>query len=156
MIHFIPSVLLGQSIVRKVIATAGTSVKVGNIQVDYTVGEPVINTLSAGSFVLTQGFQQGDPVISATHGLPENVSLKISPNPTSGEVLVELAGPEIDCYAGIFTIFGQPVSDLEHQFIGAGKQQTRFNLSRMPSGAYHVVFMDSSGKLLTSVTVIRL
>ncbi len=49
-----------KTISRKVIASAGGSVSNKNCQISYTVGETVINTITAPKITITQGFQQPD------------------------------------------------------------------------------------------------
>lgn len=155
LIGLIPFVLDAQSIERKVIATAGTSVVVGNIQVDYTVGETVVQTSIAGNLIVTQGFQQGNLIATGVTGLPARVSYRVFPNPTTAEILVELEGPKLDYYAAIANLAGQALGDLEHHFNGTGKLQRTFDLSGMPAGVYLLVFKDHLGKPLTSVKVVK-
>jgi len=52
--------IISQSISRKVIASAGGYYIGNNINVNYTIGETVINTLSVPNTIVTQGFQQPD------------------------------------------------------------------------------------------------
>lgn len=47
-----------QNISRQVYGTAGQSVIIGGTDYSYTIGEPVVTTITAGSITLTQGFQQ--------------------------------------------------------------------------------------------------
>ncbi|MBP7534120.1 MAG: T9SS type A sorting domain-containing protein [Chitinophagales bacterium] len=48
----------GQTISRKVVSNAGGTLTGGNNQITFNIGETVIPTFSAGSSVLTQGFEQ--------------------------------------------------------------------------------------------------
>ncbi|MCB0790124.1 MAG: hypothetical protein H6595_06695 [Flavobacteriales bacterium] len=58
----IASLANAQTLERQVIATAGSSFTVGSLTVSTTLGEPFTATLSNGNHILTQGFQQGEPV----------------------------------------------------------------------------------------------
>lgn len=151
----LPLALASQSLERKVVASAGASVKAGNLQVDYTVGEAVVQTLATGSLILTQGFQQGDPVVTGVWGLPANVRYRVFPNPASTEILVELEGPKLDYYVALVSLSGQVLGGFAHYFNGSGKLERAFDLSNLPAGVYFVVFKDRLGQPLASVRVVK-
>ena len=50
----------GQSIERQVIGSAGETLTNGSVQLDFTVGELVVSTITDGTTTLTQGFHQGE------------------------------------------------------------------------------------------------
>ena len=54
--------IYSQSITRKVIASAGGYYNGNDINVSYTIGEPIINTLSNNDMIITQGFQQSEEI----------------------------------------------------------------------------------------------
>jgi hypothetical protein len=56
--------LSAQTISRSVIPTTGGHYADSNLQVSYTIGEPITHTLSNGNIILTQGFQQPDSLVS--------------------------------------------------------------------------------------------
>lgn len=58
----LPLLLPAQTLERTVIAAEGEQLTVGGLQIDYTVGEPMISTGTAGAFILTEGFLQPDHV----------------------------------------------------------------------------------------------
>ncbi len=61
------SVVDAQSISRKVVSSTGGTLTGGSNQITFTIGETVIPTLSAGSNVITQGFQQpGEQIVTGT------------------------------------------------------------------------------------------
>lgn len=66
--------------VRQVVSTGGTDTLINRIIWASTVGEAVISTFTAGSLVLTQGFQQPDG-FSITPFFPYIQNLVIYPNP---------------------------------------------------------------------------
>ena len=47
-----------QQVSRYVVASGGNYSSSGSISVSSTIGEPMVNTLTATGFILTQGFQQ--------------------------------------------------------------------------------------------------
>jgi hypothetical protein len=62
----IAQTLSAQTISRSVIPTNGGHYADSNLQVSYTIGEPITHTLSNGNIILTQGFQQPDSLVSIT------------------------------------------------------------------------------------------
>ncbi len=71
----------GQSIERSVIGSSGGSFSNSNLNVQWTIGETVVSTLSAGSILLTQGFHQynsnSSSIVSILHS-----NIEVYPNPT--------------------------------------------------------------------------
>ena len=53
----------GQTIGRKVISTAGGTLTGGGYSISYNIGETMTATLSAGSNIITQGFEQPDDAL---------------------------------------------------------------------------------------------
>jgi hypothetical protein len=79
-------IFLGTGIAKaqQVVSTAGNHSETGTVQLSWTIGEPVISTLSNGSNILTQGMHQSKLLIDAIEEI-ELSGLKISafPNPTN-------------------------------------------------------------------------
>jgi len=57
-LFFLGSTVFGQTIQNSVISSTGGSASASNVKMDYTIGETVIETFSAGGHTLTQGFHQ--------------------------------------------------------------------------------------------------
>ncbi|MDH7447655.1 hemagglutinin protein [Aquimarina sp. 2201CG14-23] len=73
-----------QSIERQVIGSAGTTLSNATVTLDFTIGEPVITTITNGTAIVSQGFHQGSLMLA----------IKVNPvvflqgpalNPNSGE-----------------------------------------------------------------------
>jgi hypothetical protein len=73
-----------QSIERSVIGSAGAVSAAGGVILTWTVGETVINTASAGSVILTQGFQQPEQGTSSVDPIRLETGLAVYPNPSNG------------------------------------------------------------------------
>ena len=68
---------------QEVISTQGDSYDNGTNTIDFTIGEPVIETVSDGTNDATQGFHQTNLTITNIEDLDANFSVNIYPNPTS-------------------------------------------------------------------------
>jgi hypothetical protein len=84
-LSFIPAILIaGNSFSQQVIATAGSSGSGTGIQLSWTIGEPVTSTATSSEFILTQGFQQGQPEIQMEI---QSISLSTGWNIISSKVI---------------------------------------------------------------------
>ena len=91
----LPSALQAQSVSPQVISTAGGYVEGTGLSLSYTIGEVAVQTLTAGSLVLTQGFQQ--PLDIGTFNretMQVDWQLKTWPNPVSHDLYLRV-GSEI-------------------------------------------------------------
>lgn len=66
---------------RQVVASSGGSGTIQNIQIQYTVGEPVITPITDGKLLLTQGFQQPEISPRLPPGVSPVKSYVLFPNP---------------------------------------------------------------------------
>lgn len=147
--------LRAQSIERSVIAALGASAEAGNIQLEYTVGEAVVRTLSNEETTLTQGFHQGTLQTTDLQGLPLEVNYKLYPNPVTTDLWLSMDGPNLDFQAIIYNAVGQPVG-AQRRVKAAGHWQESFDLSGQAPGAYFLVIMDRNGVWLQSHKVMKL
>ena len=84
-----PMIGFGQVTTPSVVSSSGDSYSNGNIIMDYTLGEIVIETFSNNANILTQGFHQG--VLNVTTAVINlDIKTKIYPNPTTNLLIIEL------------------------------------------------------------------
>ncbi len=77
-------IINAQSISAELISSAGNHYQDENIQVSWSIGEPIIATLAEGDLILTQGFHQDRYTIQTLiEDLSSNFKVKIYPNPTT-------------------------------------------------------------------------
>ena len=69
---------------QELISSSGNYFKNSEFSVSWSVGEPITETVSNSSNILTQGFHQSLLNTSSVYELPNlNIQIKIAPNPTS-------------------------------------------------------------------------
>jgi len=74
---------------QEVVSSAGETQTIPGIEISWTIGEPVIETVSSGSSVLTQGFHQTKLTVTTIDELLfSDLELKVYPNPTSEFVII--------------------------------------------------------------------
>ena len=78
---------------QQVISSAGTTFTGTGVQLSWTIGEPVIETFTAGSTTLTQGFHQSKLTVTAIEPLSlTGIDLSVYPNPVSAELKLSVSG----------------------------------------------------------------
>ena len=85
----LPFIGFGQVTTPSVISTSGNSYNNGGVNMDYTLGEIVVETHINSTTILTQGFHQGVLKVNTS---VENIDIKtkIYPNPTTNFIIIEL------------------------------------------------------------------
>jgi hypothetical protein len=125
----------------------------GSLQVNIA-GEPVIETISGGNAIITQGFEQpkfkGVGIIS----LPANApAINLYPNPASSEVNIAFSLPNAGKIAfRLFDMAGREVGGYAKD-IQAGQQTEVINLDNLSQGLYmlNIVFDGASNAKSFSV-----
>lgn len=79
---------------QQVVSSAGEQQSASEVQISWTLGEPVITTTNNSQYILTQGFQQSKLVVTAIKEISfPQLSIKAYPNPTSEYLNLELSEP---------------------------------------------------------------
>jgi hypothetical protein len=77
---------------QEVVSSAGDTQSAAGYEVSWTVGEAVIETLIAGSNILTQGFHQTKLTVTAVSELLiPGLDIKVFPNPTQDFITVHFS-----------------------------------------------------------------
>lgn len=84
-----------QSTAGEVIANGGEFYENGNGSLSWTLGEPVIETISNGTNTLTQGFQQNSYTITEiSEVMNPEFNIRVYPNPTSD--IINIDGKDLE------------------------------------------------------------
>jgi hypothetical protein len=136
-----------QYLERQVIAATGTYAAVGNLKLEYTLGDLVVNTTLASAAPFTQGFHQA-PRLDDTQMMPAPAagSPTAWPNPTADAVRIEWGS----------TAKGMATVDL-YDALGQRLRSDRANLSLAYAcdltpfavGAYFIRCAPEVGKVMT-------
>ena len=149
------SPLSAQSIERAVIASSGLSSQAGDLQLSATAGELIVETYQSGSFMLTQGFQQGDTPTNVSNDLPlVQVDYRLYPNPTKDWTTLELESQTpVTLQMNIRDLSGKQVLFSTQTVTVQGSLQQRFDLRQLAAGTYVWVLQDRGGRLLKSFRI---
>jgi len=77
--------LHGQSLSPSIVTSAGGSMLNSEVSLDYSICEPIIETMSNSDVMLTQGFEQPEITLTSILEYPE-FDLRVFPNPTASSV----------------------------------------------------------------------
>lgn len=135
-----------------VIGAQGGSAKSDAIQLEWTLGEPAIQTVATPNGMLTEGFHQ--PVLTvekindsavqipATYVGTNTLSARVFPNPTSGMLNVKLEGNLAQkVQLVLYDITGQPLQQRSMFDTDA----LDLDLSALPSGVYNLRLRTDDG-----------
>lgn len=127
----------------------------GSLQVNIA-GEPVIETLSGGSFVFTQGFEQpplkGVGIIS----LPANApSINLYPNPASNQVNIAFNLPNAGKLSfRLFDMAGRELNGFVKE-TQSGQQTEVMNLDNVSQGLYMLNILFDGADNTKSFSVVK-
>lgn len=149
--------LPAQTLERSVIGAAGSSLSGATFQVDFTVGEAVVTTVESGSFVLTQGFQQGNLDLTGIEAPLLSVDYRLYPNPTTAQVQLDLqAAQPLTLHLQWFDAQGRQVAlPAEKVRLGSQPQSLHYDLRALATGTYLLRLTDDSGREGHTFRVVR-
>jgi len=137
---------------QQVVSSAGADFQGENVSLSWTIGEPVTETLTNGSIVLTQGFQQGYLSSNSIEDLfSPFLCLKIFPNPTADDLTL-LVKAENNAKLRFF------LHDMNGKIVSNGTVEPDLNqidMYRCPHGVYLLRIVNKRGEAVKSFRVIK-
>jgi hypothetical protein len=153
--------LRAQSVERWVIGSAGGSYyDVGsNFEMDYTVGEVMVTTMSNVNNTLTQGFQQPKNPLTwvSVQDYSENPALVILyPNPVVDQLNLSIQNAKTGEYhVMVFDVLGQLLMDQTVSAGFDGSAQLNLNFSSYATGSYFVRIIHEK-KIIQTGKIIKI
>ena len=139
---------------RQVIANAGdyfTNTNSKIITLSWTFGEAVIETVSSGVQILTQGFQQAEPeeIVSVEEISLKELGIKIFPNPTSMEVIIKVTKlKELPLNLQLFDLNGKILRSRK-----VTNPVTTLNVNDYADGVYIIRFITLDNKPIVPIKI---
>jgi hypothetical protein len=136
-----------QSITPSVINSTGGTATVGNLIVDWNVGESMISTQTNGIIVTNGQLQPVDEIISVEE-LNTSWNISVYPNPTRDEFVI--TAPSSGIYeASLFDLAGKFIS-----------KQTLMSTNRMDvrslaNGSYYLQVRNTASQEFKTITLIK-
>jgi hypothetical protein len=141
----LPMIGFGQVTSPSVISSSGNSYNNGGVNMDYTLGEIVVETfqptvtpLPLTYTILTQGFHQG--ILKVTTSV-ENIAIetKVYPNPTTQYLIIELE-KSVDADLLVYDINGRLV--LQDKLIDQSRKELDFSFLKQGNYLLHINISD--------------
>lgn len=128
---------------QEVVSTQGDSYSNASANIDFTIGEIVINTRTSGTIELTQGFHQTNWNFVGIQDHSPSFNATIFPNPTS-----EVLNIRTSAHKNVsFTVFDTKGNLVLQDKLTA--EQTTIQVSKLATGRYSVVLKDHTQNLKT-------
>ena len=124
----------GQSISPDVVASAGTHFTGGGAQLSWTIGEPLITTVSNGGNTITQGFHQTMLSVTSVDELTvAGIDVTVFPNPTSEILNIQLKNNKESLQLNLFDLNGKL---LQTRKIAAEESTLQINMDQYAMANY--------------------
>jgi hypothetical protein len=143
------SYVSAQSLSPQVIASAGNSFTTATCRIEFTIGEPVTASLTAGGNTLTQGFHQPEIHYAALQNYASDYVFTLYPNPTEQFVTVESTKRD-DMRVHVFDALGKSI-----QVSSVFQEKITIDMQTLAAGSYVLMVTTQSGRPLHSYTVIK-
>lgn len=135
---------------QEVAASAGKHFEADHFQISCTLGEPVIQTLNGSNHTLTQGFHQGELVVTPVLSFTQNMAVNVYPNPTSEYINIQLNGSQTgELKARLYSLDGKL---LKQKIIS--DEKTELQLDEFTSG-YYLLKLTKGKDLLQTFKIIK-
>lgn len=128
---------------QEVVSTQGDSYTNGDISLDFTIGEVIINTGADGSTGITQGLHQTNWIITALGASVASYEATIFPNPTADELNIQTSHFENVMY----TLYDVKGVLLKQGSLSA--KETLIQVSEFASGSYSLILNKGTQNLKT-------
>jgi hypothetical protein len=131
-------ILNAQTIERSIIGSTGNDLENGQIKIDYSLGEVAVAYNENPSLIISQGFHQGNYLVSSIPSLPSPlINIQLYPNPTFGRIFIQ--NP-----SGLFLKY--TINDINGATILQGQLANGIELINtffLNGGLYFITFSDS-------------
>lgn len=156
---------MAQSISQSVISSSGTVSQGEHIQLEWTLGEPAIQSIRTSNGLITEGFHQpmlrvealdepvNPPDMAFNPTTIEGLQITIAPNPVQSLLSIQIES-DVDQQGVIYLsdLAGQRLQQLEASFFD---ESLEWDFSRFPSGMYLLSFYTNAGELLRTFKVTK-
>jgi hypothetical protein len=137
---------------QEVISSGGGSGISSTHQLDWTIGEPVIETFVSGTNTLTQGFQQSNLIVTEIDQLTiVGIKLKVYPNPVSDFLIIENKSDNMTNFRlRLFDVTGKLLLEKD-----ADQNIENLNMQPYRSGSYLLRIYSANETPLQTIKVVK-
>lgn len=128
---------------QEVVSTQGDSYSQASANIDFTIGEVIIETGTDGIYDLTQGFHQSSWVFVGIEDFDDRYEVTIFPNPTS-DILNINASEFMNVTYAMYDALGKLVMQDK-----LSAEQTPIPVRNLAPGGYSIILLNEAQKLKT-------
>ena len=129
--------IVAQSIVNDVLGSAGMhSVSPTGVHLSWTIGEPIVETVSDNTYILTQGFHQPwepQETIGEPPSMDPQLTINVYPNPVRELLTVSLENNPGTLFFDLYDISGRLIA---HQKSAPNQDLVTFPIRWLSAGSY--------------------
>lgn len=141
-----------QTLNPEVLAAAGGSHPVAQIQLDWSLGELAIHPIPYAAGQLTQGFHQPVYGVSRTQELPAFIGrINVFPNPTPDWLAIHWQSEQSRQLR--FQLYSVPGAMLWETSANALETTLRYSLGDLPAGPYVLHILVDGGRYFQTITI---
>ncbi len=139
-----------QTITPDVVSGGGDYFSNSNYSIAWTVGEPVIETLTGTNYTLTQGFHQGIWNIVNVEKQIANTDINVYPNPTSDYINIDITGVNSSDYQiQLFDNLGNLLLDKSYE------DAKQISLQKYARSLYYVKVLNVKNNKFDSYKILK-
>ena len=144
------SLAISQTASPELVSSAGDSFNNTSYQLDWSIGECITATHSAGDYVFTQGFHQNSYVVTSVEDLRADIQMSVYPNPTTDFITIDLLSSA--GHSNVIT-----VTDLNGKVLQQAEvtnETEQLNFSDYANGVYFLSVTENN-QLIKSFKIIK-
>lgn len=131
--------MTAQTVSPQVVATGGNFISSSAGSISYTIGETVTPTLTGGSNIITQGFQQPTDIVNGLLDIDKEAagSFSVYPIPATDKLWYGYEFPETGRVTiALHTLLGQAMEYTLTEAYASGKVVHSFDCTALAAGSY--------------------
>ena len=137
-----------------VIGAGGETFTTNAVQLNFTIGEPIIETYHGNNVRLTQGFQQSMLNITEVVEIGADGDIEVYPNPAQEYIHIEFNGTsQRNRTAQIYDLVGKKILE---KIIAPDELIKRIELDHIKSGQYILIISSEIEGVLNSYKILKL
>jgi len=142
--------VFGQTIQNSVIGSTGASASAGTVKMDYTIGEIVVETFTAGGQTLTQGFHQTTLHMVAIENADYFPEISIYPNPTSDLVNIDIPANYDKLDISLYDVSGKLIRNFSDV-----QGKLSFDAGTLAGGTYYLQMINTSANKIKTFKLVK-
>lgn len=143
--------LFSKTRAQEVISVAGNHAQNETFQISWTMGEPVIETVSSSSIVLTQGMHQSKLIVTSIKDLVTNFEIKAYPNPVKTNLNLYIDKNDVSGFE--YRLFNAQGKLVQVKKVLSNKTEIQFQNFR-PAG--YLLQVNNGNRALKTFKVVKL